>query len=381
MQARPGLRSVASSRRQVSGTSSSRRAEWEKPGAADWDSFCLVTPNWSVQLPGQGYDGKDPDGFMPRDEVVAYLKRYAAGFEAPVREGVAVTSLRPDSDGGFRLETTAGKLIARTVVLSTGAYQRPHRSPGAASLPSELLQLDVEDYRNPAELPPGRVLVVGSGQSGCQIAEELHEAGREVFLACGRAGWAPRRIGDRDLFWWLLETGDLDDPLSSLPTADARPAANVQATGHGGGHDPHYRTLRNMGVTLLGRFLGADGRDARFAPDLVESVAWGDERHARFMDRIRKLAAERGLPPVQIPDPEPFAGEAPETAELEWIRRRHLCGWFSARLRVMGALPGRVRQARIPGSRGRRQHRGARTLLRRCPFPPKAQVVAVDRRG
>jgi putative flavoprotein involved in K+ transport len=293
-----------------------------------WDSFCLVTPNWSVQLPGYGYDGKDPDGFMLRDEVVAYLERYAARFKAPVREGVAVTSLHPGADGGFRLETTAGVLTARAVVLGTGAYQRPHRPAGASTLPSGLLQLDVEDYRNPAALPPGRVLVVGSGQSGCQIAEELHEAGREVFLACGRAGWAPRRLGDRDLFWWLLETGDLDDPLSSLPSADARLTANLQATGHGGGHDLHYRTLRRMGVTLLGHFLGAEGQRARFAPDLAKSVAWGDERNARFMDRIRKVVTERGLPPFEITEPEPFGDEAPQELGLSGFGAVLFAGGF-----------------------------------------------------
>ena len=217
------------------------------------------TPNWSVRLPGHHYDQKDPDGFMLRDEVVGYLERYVSGFGAPVREGVEVTSLQ-SRPHGFVLETSAGKLEAQTVVLSTGAYQRPHRPAGAATLPPDLLQIDVEDYRNPAELPPGPVLVVGSGQSGCQIAEELHQAGREVFLACGRAGWAPRRLGDHDVFWWVLETGDLDDSLSSLPSPAARLAANLQATGHGGGHDLHYRTLQNMGVTLLGHFLGAEGR-------------------------------------------------------------------------------------------------------------------------
>ena len=217
-----------------------------------WESFCLVTPNWFLQLPGQPYDGGDPDGFMPRDEVVAYLERYAAGCKAPVREGIEVTSLGPGPDAGLLLETSAGQVAAQTVVLSAGAYQRPHRPPAAATLPADLLQIDVEDYRNPADLPAGPVLVVGSGQSGCQIAEELHQAGREVFLACGRAPWFPRRLGDRDLSWWALETGFLDAPLSSLPSPAARLAANVQATGAGGGHDLHYRTLRKMGVTLVG---------------------------------------------------------------------------------------------------------------------------------
>jgi putative flavoprotein involved in K+ transport len=104
------------------------------------------------------------------------------------------------------------------------------------------------------------VLVVGAGQSGCQIAEELCEAGREVFLACGKAAWLPRRIGGRDIYWWALETGYLDRPVGSLPSPLARLAANAQATGTRGGHDLHYRTLPTPGVSLLGRFLGADGR-------------------------------------------------------------------------------------------------------------------------
>jgi putative flavoprotein involved in K+ transport len=196
-----------------------------------WDSFCLVTPNWFLQLPGHPYDGDDPDGFMPRDEVVANLESYAAGFEAPVRGGIEVTALRSGPEGGFLLESSAGEFGAQAVVLSTGAYQRPHRPPGAATLPGGLLQIDLKDYRNPEDLPPGPVLVVGSGQSGCQIAEELHRAGRDGFLACGRAPWFPRRLGNRDLSWWALETGFLDAPLSSLPSPAARLAANVQATG------------------------------------------------------------------------------------------------------------------------------------------------------
>ena len=271
-----------------------------------WESFCLVTPNWSVQLPGHHYDGDDPDGFMPRDEIVSYLERYAAAADAPVQEGVAVTALHPKPGGGFALETSDGRIEANTVVLGTGAYQRPHRPPAAATLPPGLLQIDVADYHSPAELPPGRVLVVGSGQSGAQIAEELHEAGREVFLACGKAPWLPRRIGDRDLVWWAAETGYLDRPLSSLPSPAARLGANLLATGRDGGHDLHLRTLRAMGVTLLGRFAGADDGRARFAPDLGASVAWGDERHADLMRLVRDFAAERGLPRPDVPEPEPF---------------------------------------------------------------------------
>jgi putative flavoprotein involved in K+ transport len=313
-----------------------------------WDSFCLVTPNWSVRLPGHPYDGDDPDGFMPRDEIVAYLERYAAACDVPVHEGVEVTSLRRQRDGEFALETSAGDMVARTVVLTTGAYQRAHRPAGAATLPPGLLQIDVQDYRNPDELPPGRVLVVGSGQSGCQIAEELHQAGREVTLACGRAGWLPRRIGDRDVVWWLLEAGDLDDTVDSLPEPAARLAANVQATGHDGGHDLHFRTLQAMGVTLAGRFLGTEDGHAHFASDLTESVAWGDQRHAKVMDGFRKHAAARGLPWPDRPEPEPLDAATPERVRVAELGAVVFAGGFRPDYRSWVDLPGAFDELGFP---------------------------------
>lgn len=176
-----------------------------------WESFCLVTPNWSVQLPGGAYAGDDPDGFMPRDEIVRHLESYAQSFSAPLREGVAVLSVDPVPGGGFTLATSDGVILANTVVLATGAYQRPHRPTATKALPAGILQIDAEAYRNEASLPPGKVLIVGSGQTGCQLAEELTEAGRDVVLACGRAPWALRRIGGKDIIYWAVETGLFDD--------------------------------------------------------------------------------------------------------------------------------------------------------------------------
>ena len=306
-----------------------------------WDSFCLVTPNWTLRLPDFPYDGDDPDGYMLRDEVVDYLDRYAAAIGAPVHEGVEVIAVRPRPEGGLSLETSQGALDAPTVVLATGAYRRPHRPAAAATLPADLLQIDVEEYRSPAVLPDGPVLVVGSGQSGCQIAEELHRAGRDVFLACGRAPWAPRRIGDRDLMWWALETGFLDQSVDTLPDPRTRLAGNVLATGQGGGHDLHLRTLRAMGVTLLGRFVGAKGRRAHFASDLAQTVAWGDERHGQFMDLVRKVVAERGLPAVDVPAPAPMDWRAPEELDL---------GGFGAVIFAAGFRPDHAAWVRCPGA-------------------------------
>jgi putative flavoprotein involved in K+ transport len=297
-----------------------------------WRSFCLVTPNWSVQLPGWPYRGSDPDAFMPRDEIVAHLEAYAQTARLPVREGVTVTALRPAPDRGFVVETTreAGGETwhARRVVLATGAYLRPHRPAAADALPSSLFQMDVSDYDSPGALPPGRVLVIGSGQSGCQIAEELHEAGRDVVLACGRAPWAVRRIGGHDLVWWLVESGFLDAPTASLQSPSARLDANIQATGHGGGHDLHYRTLRTLGVTLTGRLAGARHGRAHFVADLSESVRWGDERQTQIMNLVRKVSDAQGLTPPPINPPAPFDSSAPASIELARLGAVIFAGGF-----------------------------------------------------
>jgi len=258
-----------------------------------------------------------------------------------VRDGVEVASVEAAPGGGFALGTSEGELAARVVVVASGAYQRPHRPAGAATLPAGLVQLDVPDYRAPGDLPEGRVLVVGSGQSGAQIAEELHGAGREVFLACGRAPWLPRRIGDHDLFWWTLETGFMDQPVSALPSPRDRLVANVLASGRDGGHDLHLRTLHRMGVILLGHFLGAEGHTARFAPDLADSIAWGDARRQQLVELCRRLVAERGLPDPGLEDPEPFEPPAPEELDLRA---------FGSVLFAGGFRPGYGSWMRIPGA-------------------------------
>jgi putative flavoprotein involved in K+ transport len=280
-----------------------------------WDNFCLVTPNWTVRMPDHPYDGDDPDGFMPRDEIVDYLEGYAAAVSAPVRTGVEVQSVTRDDDG-FSIHTSDGGLRSRALIMAIGAYQRAHRPPVASALPADLQVIDVGGYHNPTELPDGPVLVVGSGQSGCQVAEELAGAGREVVLCCGRAPWAPRRIGGRDIVWWATEDGFLDQTVDDLPAPEARLIANVVTTGRDGGHDLHLRTLRAMGVELTGRLEGVEGHRARFADDLVESVAWGDERYHMLTSGLPELATRLGLAIPEIPEPEPFEEGGPEEVDL-----------------------------------------------------------------
>lgn len=281
-----------------------------------WDNFCLVTPNWTMRLPGARYGGDDPEGFVPRDEIVRFLERYASTFAAPVREGVGVNSIEPGSRGGFVLRTATGDMQAEAVVVCTGAYQRPHRPDVAAAVPQDVVAIDAEDYRNPTALPPGKVLVVGSGQTGCQISEELHESGRDVFLACGRAPWMPRRANGRDLVTWISETTYFDTPLSALPSPAARLGANAQATGRGGGHDLHYRTLQAMGVQLLGRLAGVEGHRAYFADDLADSVAFGDARYADIKRLLTEQLVAKGMTVPELPDPPVFHADPPVELDL-----------------------------------------------------------------
>lgn len=267
-----------------------------------WDSFTLVTPNWTLDLPGSPYAGADPQGHVPRDEIVEYLQRYAAG---QVLEGVEVLGVRPGPEAGLQVETSEGPLEASAVVVCAGAYQKPHHPPAVAGFPESTVVLDSTAYRNPDQLPAGRVLVVGSGQTGVQLTEELHLAGRDPVLACGRAPWLPRRIGDRDVVSVLAEARFFDQPRSALPAPGARLVANFQATGARGGHDLHFRVLQKLGVELVGHLEAVDPGFFRFADDLKESVAYGDARY----DDVRRLVRDQlGAVADQLPDPEPFHG-------------------------------------------------------------------------
>ena len=269
-----------------------------------WDSFCLVTPNWTVQLPGANYEGPNPDGFMPLAELVAYFQRWASSFAAPVEENCAVKSLEPDG-GAFLLSLPTGTLKARRVVVASGAYQKPYRPAGAESLPKDLVQLFAEEYSNAAALPPGAVVVIGSGQTGCQLAEELHQSGRKVFLACGRCVWVPRRLQGHDIVWWMIESGFMDRTPDKLPSPFARLLGNPQATGHDGGRNLNFRVLYDMGVELLGRYTGTVSTRMEFADDVAASVDFGDARLTDLLKFIETYCDATGTttPTMEMPPP------------------------------------------------------------------------------
>jgi putative flavoprotein involved in K+ transport len=175
----------------------------DRPGDAwrqRWDSFTLVTPNWAIRLPGGVHHHDDPDGFMPRDEIVSAFELYATDNNLPVEYNVCVAAVEPLDGRGYVVRTADRAYEAQNVVVATGLFQRARVPPSAAEIPSDVLQLHSAQYRNPASLRPGAVLVVGSGQSGCQIAEELLRAGRCVLLSVGSAGRAPRCYRGKDIF-------------------------------------------------------------------------------------------------------------------------------------------------------------------------------------
>lgn len=295
-----------------------------------WDTFRLVSPNWTTSVAGFPYRGEDPDAFMPRDALVDHWRAYAASIDAPVALETDVTGLTAAeggrSSGGrrFRLTTDRGSLLARNVVVAGGPFQVPHRPPMGDDLAPSIHQVHVDHYRNPSLLPPGGVLLVGSGQSGVQLAEELMAAGRSVTIAVGRCGRLPRRYRDRDIFWWLRQLGTRGREVGlGLPTAAGMPdprlrfACNPHLSGHDGGHDTNLRAMARDGLRLVGRLEAASGTRLRFADDLPASLAFAD---GFFDDRFRQVCdtlEERlafGLP---IDEPVQVAFEPPVITELD----------------------------------------------------------------
>jgi putative flavoprotein involved in K+ transport len=283
-----------------------------------WDSFTLVTPNWHIRLPGGEYQGRDPDGYMPRDEVVSYFERYAASFQAPVRFGVTATAVDP-IDTGYRVQTDQGEYRTANVVVAAGLFQRPKIPASSANLPAGIVQLHSGEYRNPQRLPPGAVLVVGSGQSGCQIAEELYQSGRKVYLCVGgSAGRAPRRYRGQDIAGWLVQTGFFSRTPDQLPSPKARFGANPQVSGKAGGHTLNLHKFAREGVTLLGHYRGAESGKVTLAPDLYASLEKIDKFEVDLLQGIDEFILKNGYDAPEETLPRDRDGyETPLITELD----------------------------------------------------------------
>jgi len=262
-----------------------------------WDSFVLNTPNWQTCLPGASYDGEDPDGFMSKQEVVDYLERYVKRFKLPVRCRVSVTSVEQNSKCNSYLVTTnlGTSARARNVVVATGLYQQPKIPSFASDLPGEVRQLHSDTYRNPEQLLPGCVLVVGSAQSGCQIAEELYQSGRKVYLAVGRAGRIPRRYRGKDTNWWSEKIGIYDRTVDELPSPKAKFFGKPHISGRNGGHTINLHQFARDGVQLLGHLQGYNDGKLILAPNLKENLAQADKFEADFLKAVDNYIVTMGL--------------------------------------------------------------------------------------
>jgi putative flavoprotein involved in K+ transport len=250
-----------------------------------WDSLTFQGPNWNTSLPGFALQAADPNAFALRDEIVRFIEDYAAFIRAPLRCGVAARALRQKSGStGLVIETSAGLVEAKNVVIATGPFQVP-----VAPLPvgGTALQLHSSRYRNP-QLPPGAVLVIGSANSGTQIAEELCFAGRRVYFSVSKHRRTPRCYRGKDYVWWVNILGEAD------ATVDPRQPPRL-VTGVSGGHHVDLRRLAADGVVLLGRVLG--GRDGRLAiaPDLGENLARADASLIEFAQQADDHAIRKGL--------------------------------------------------------------------------------------
>ncbi|MDE8346328.1 MAG: FAD-dependent oxidoreductase [Acidocella sp.] len=310
-----------------------------------WDSFCLVTPNWQCKLPGYEYPGNEPDGFMVKAEIIRFVEGFKASFNPNVLTNTEVLSLTPDANGfaletsapqhfaletsapqrfaletsapqRFALETSAGAFTATQVCIATGGYHKPITPRMAERLPPRLRQIHANQYRNPAQLPDGAILVVGTGQSGCQIAEDLHLAGRRVHLAVGSAPRVSRVYRGRDIVNWLHDMGHYDLAISDHPMQEGvRGKANHYVTGRGGGRDIDLRKFATEGMRLHGHLASVNAEIIGFAPDLAANLDNADRVNDRIKDGIDAFIAERGInapaEPRYIPLWHPQADDPP----------------------------------------------------------------------
>jgi putative flavoprotein involved in K+ transport len=259
-----------------------------------WDSFTLVTPNFQVRMPGAEYHGNDPYGFMPLAEVVKYFDDYVKRFALPVHCGVEAYSVEKIR-GRYLVRTSEGNYYAENVVMATGLFQSPKIPKFSEAIPAGIQQIHSMNYRNPSSLPAGAILVVGTGQSGAQIAQELYQSGRKVYLSVGSAGRVPRRYRGRDINDWFTRLGLFDTEVKELKSPRDKFASHPQISGKNGGQSLNLHQFARDGVVLLGHVREARDGKLVFAPDLIETLAKVDRVETDALQRIDDYIARTGL--------------------------------------------------------------------------------------
>jgi putative flavoprotein involved in K+ transport len=271
-----------------------------------WDSLRLLTPNWQTRLPGFQYGGPDPDGYMAMGEVVEFIDRFAAFSRAPVRTHTAVTAVALEGDG-YRVATSAGEILCRTLVIASGACNRPHVPAVRDAMPAFIRHVTPFDYKNPSQLPDGRVLVVGPSATGVQLAAEIHRSGRPVTLSVGEHVRLPRTYRGRDVLWWMDVSGVWDQrhhEVDDLTRARRLPSPQLVGTPERATLD--LNALSDMGIELVGRLSAIrDGR-ALFSGGLRNMFSLADLKMERLLEHFDEWARTSGGE-AEVGPPERFA--------------------------------------------------------------------------
>jgi putative flavoprotein involved in K+ transport len=261
-----------------------------------WDSFCLVSPNWTFKLPGAEYADSDPEGFMLKSEILSRFEQYERVNRLPVGYSTEVTRVEPmEGHYRYRVLTDSKVYEARNAVIATGLYHEVKIPTYAVQIPQDILQIPSDSYRNPQALPPGAVLVVGSAQSGSQIAEELNEAGRKTYLSTCSAGRIPRRYRGIDGFDWLSRIGFFDRTTDMLSSPKDRIFGSPHLSGKGGGRTLNLHKFSRDGIILLGHVMGYKDGKLVIAPDLKENLAKADGFAANAIKMIDAYIQKNGM--------------------------------------------------------------------------------------
>jgi putative flavoprotein involved in K+ transport len=262
-----------------------------------WESLRLLTPNWMTRLPGWTYQGDDPDGFMPALAFARYLEAYAQAARIPVQPDTTVLSVRR-TPAGYLVETSRSVLLTRAVVIATGHCDIPAIPAMAQQLPPSIQQITPATYRTPLTLPRGGVLVVGASATGVQLADEIQRSGRPVTLSVGRHTRLPRLYRDRDIWWWLNQSGLLDETFDTIADLErARRQPSFQLVGHPDRRTLDLGTLRHAGVRLVGRAVRVDGCRLRLLDDLAQTTGSAQRALERLLERFDSLAGAGAAPP------------------------------------------------------------------------------------
>lgn len=258
---------------------------------ARWDSLVANGPAWHDRFPGMKFADIEGDAFAPKEKVADYFVEYAEKISAPIRCGVEVKTVERKSDGsGFHVETSDGLYEAKNVVAATGAFQKPIIPPVVPETEG-LLQIHSQSYRNPNQLPEGAVLVVGAGSSGTQIADELLQSGRSVYLSVGPHHRPPRAYRGKDFVWWLGVLGVWDLKVPAPNTEHV----TIAVSGAHGGRTVDFRRLAERGMNLVGMTKSYGDGVMKFLPDLKDNIALGDANYLSLLDQADAYAEREGL--------------------------------------------------------------------------------------